>query len=208
MKPRLIVGLLGALGLLLIPSTAYAKGPGHATISGPGLATPIELGSASQFSTKASQLAIESGVWALQDTPLNSRVSGARPAGDLGPRYDMTFDMETGSFRQQLYPFAVGGPVTYAVPGQVVFEQRWKGGWYKADARLRRLLVATGVPTPVPAPVKVATVDTPATTSTKASGVPLSLLVGIAIVVIGATVIIRAARSARRRRSGLISEAS
>jgi hypothetical protein len=204
MKPRLIIGVLVALGLLLNPSTSYAKGPGHATISGPGLAVPIELGSASQFSSKASELAIESGVWALQtDTAPNPHVSGVQPTGDLGPRYDATFDMGTESLRQQLYPFAVGGPATHTAPGQVLFARRWKGGWYAADAALRRSLVGAGVPTPVPAPVKARTIDAAATTPARHHGVSPSLLVGgctTAILVIATAMMIRARRERRPRR--------
>jgi hypothetical protein len=211
MRSRLVGGVLGALVLLLVPSTSYAKGPGHATISGPGLVTPIELGSASQFSPKSMELAIESGVWAFRSAPPNTRVSEARPTGDLGPRYDATFDMGTGSFRQQLYPFAVGGPATYSAPGQIVFEQRWKGGWYKADAKLRRFLAALGVPTPMPEPREPETVDTAATASPGDSGVPRSLIVGAtAVALVAATAIVRAARarSERRRRSGLVNGAT
>jgi hypothetical protein len=210
MRPRLVGGALGALVLLLVPSTSYAKGPGHATISGPGLATPIELGSASQFSTKSMDLANESGVWALaRGAPPNTRVSEARPPGDLGPRYDATFDMGTEGFRQQLYPFADGGPVSYAAPGQVVFEQPWKGGWYKAGAELRRFLVAVGVPTPMSEPRKPETVDTATTAPTGDSGLPLSLLLGAtAVVMIACTAIIRAGRSHRRRRSKLVNGAT
>lgn len=203
MKPRLIIAVLIALGLLLNPSTSYAKGPGHATISGPGLAAPIELGSASQFSLNAARLADESGVWALQtNTTPNPRVSGVQPTGDLGPRYDATFDMPRGSLRQQLYPFAAGGPATYTAPGQVAYEQPWKGGWYAADATLRRSLVASGVPTPVPAPAKARTMNTDTTTPARDNGVLHSLVAAgcaTAIVVIAAA-IIRAARRERRRR--------
>jgi hypothetical protein len=58
-----------------------------------------------------------------------------RPAGPLGPRYRLTFNFFTGveqvtPVRQDVYPFARAGFVSYTPPGQHVFEKKTRSGWY------------------------------------------------------------------------------
>ena len=47
--------------------------------------------------------------------------------------------------RQDLYPYARGGAVTYTRPGQPIFDMTTRGGWYR-DPELKRTLVRLGLP--------------------------------------------------------------
>jgi hypothetical protein len=78
----------------------------------------------------------------------------AAPTTELGPRYTITYTLPgptTRGLRQDLYPYAAGGSVTYTKPGQPFFDgQRTRGGWYVAPARLKETLVALGLPPTAP----------------------------------------------------------
>lgn len=86
---------------------------------------------------------------------------GLSPA-DLGPRYLVTYRMDFGSgpegdaIRQELYPYAKGGPVTYTPPGQ---KQTWEedltgmgtstpipSGWFRTNSGFFQYLVQNGLP--------------------------------------------------------------
>jgi hypothetical protein len=77
-----------------------------------------------------------------------------RPAGPLGPRYRVVYLVPGPSgqddrIRQDLYPFARGGPLTYTVGGQRFFDtQSTLSGWFRAKPRLTRTLLAAGLPKP------------------------------------------------------------
>ena len=161
MQLRVLAAGALALGLALIPADAYAKGARGVSISGPGLSAPIQLsvdpsaGRAGPTPTRAgpNELANAAGLFAAFGSspiqPVNSS-----PGGDLGPRYQATYDWLVGPnatkpIRQDLYPFATGGPLTYVPPRQRVFAgQTLRGGWYHASPGLKDLLVAAGVPAP------------------------------------------------------------
>jgi len=84
-----------------------------------------------------------------------------RPAGPLGPRYRVTFQVmvgvkETKPLRQEIYPFARAGFVVHTPPGQRVFDRKARSGWYVSEKLsdyggmesdgATALLVAAGVP--------------------------------------------------------------
>ena len=53
--------------------------------------------------------------------------------------------------RQDLYPYAAGGPVTYIPAGQTLFETRQTvGGWYRATPDVKGVLVRAGLPESAP----------------------------------------------------------
>ena len=69
-----------------------------------------------------------------------------RPAGELGPRYDVRLVFprhSTGEpdyvVRQHLYPYAEHGPTVYTLRGQPIFDDTFRtaGGWY----RVPRILI-------------------------------------------------------------------
>jgi hypothetical protein len=164
MKLRLLIVAIAGAGLALIPAPADAKGVREMSISGPGLATPIHLDdTTADAALYPNALAGESGLWFLNQTP--DRITASRPGGDLGPRYVATYHWlvaqdKTAPIRQELYPFADGGAVTYTPPSQKVGEGTPPGGWYRAGPKLTLLLVAVGVPVPASyaAPVPIADV--------------------------------------------------
>jgi hypothetical protein len=153
MKRRLLLGVAVASGLALSPAVASAKGVTQASMSGPGLTSPVRLGAEG-----AGRLADAAKLYATFSTP----VSGPGPlqadprAGDLGPRYVATYTFAVpeqrqhgqGSIRQDLYPFATTGPVVYTPPGQKLFATTTSGGWHAACPALTLVVIADGVPIP------------------------------------------------------------
>ena len=95
---------MGALLVALVGSPAWAKEPGAATLSGPGVAPPIRFsfggdggpgtgsGSAAGSGTSDEffRLVELSGYW-------SQGKAEARPNGDLGPRYDLSIAWGTAS---------------------------------------------------------------------------------------------------------------
>ena len=58
-----------------------------------------------------------------------------RPAGKLGRHYRAVYELYVAqdkvvSVRQDLYPFAAAGFVSYTPPGQHVFQRTARSGWY------------------------------------------------------------------------------
>jgi hypothetical protein len=160
MKRRILAASLLAGGLALIPGTAGAKGARSATITGPGLHTPIELSldtSTQPGRTQAptlpgpNELANVAGLFAIWASSATN-LSASPPAGRLGPRYVITYHWLVGPnttkpIHQDLYPLATAGPLTYTPPGQRGFSsQTLQGGWYRADLRLTNLLILIGIP--------------------------------------------------------------
>ena len=157
MKRTLVV----ALGLAaVLAGTAAAKGPTKVTITGPELARAIVLGGDAEgnVSSRFGQLVQQTGWFpqVFRQTPEST--SRTRPPGKLGPRYDAVYlvpgpDGGTSLVRQQLYPYAAAGPLTYLRPGQPVFPTQGMtthGGWYRSPVALRRLLVSLGFPARAP----------------------------------------------------------
>jgi hypothetical protein len=50
------------------------------------------------------------------------------------------------TLKQDAYPLAAGGPVTFTAAGQPVLGTRTTGGWYRAPDTFRSLLTSLGVP--------------------------------------------------------------
>jgi hypothetical protein len=159
MRLRILVTAILATGVLLLPTSAQAKGATDVTVTGPGLAAPIRLGNASPDGTSANRLWQAAGL--LVSNP--DRISDNVPQkGALGPRYRATFHWlvgpdETTPIRQELYPFADSGALSFTPPGQKELDWAPRGGWYQAGPELTLLLADAGVPVPrsytLPVPV-------------------------------------------------------
>ena len=158
--------LLAALaGALLAPAAATAKGPSAATITGPGLAHAIDVNGYGEggTGTPLGILVTEGGFFAqvFEQTPKTTL--NARPKAWLGPRYRVTYTVPGGdrgdsTLRQDLYPYATNGPVTYMAPGQKFWDTNSTiGGWYRGTRELKRTLVKAGLP--ARAPVRRSTRD-------------------------------------------------
>jgi hypothetical protein len=156
MKRLVLAPLAVVLAAALIPAAALAKGASEATIEGPGLDSPITLKNRGLHS-KLGQLAEVTGFYPAVFARIPDPMLPERPTGDLGPRYTITWVMpgpygETDRIRQDLYPFASQGLVTYVQPGQPFFEtDGTHGGWYVASSFPKDDLVTVGLPeTPPP----------------------------------------------------------
>ncbi|HEV8649777.1 MAG TPA: hypothetical protein VG276_10320 [Actinomycetes bacterium] len=165
MKPRILVmAALAAALTLLAPTAALAKGASAATIDGSGPGGPgngpngpITLGGNGEpgSGTDLGTLADLSGLFPAMFGQSPDPMLDAAPTKRLGPRYTITWTIPDGSgtakkIRQGVYPYAAGGPVTYTSPGQPVFDQTTRGGWYKASDSLRQHLISLGLPNKAP----------------------------------------------------------
>jgi hypothetical protein len=126
---------LVVLAVLTASGVAMAKGPLGGSVSGPGLAAPIRLDGTGAWK-EGSPLALltaDTGIYDHSEHP-------PRPAGELGPRYDvrLVFPPEY-VVRQHLYPYAKAGPTVYTLRGQPIFDDAFRttGGWY----RVPRILI-------------------------------------------------------------------
>lgn len=142
--------LLLALAALAIPSVALGKGPTAATIEGPGGGGGITF-SGNEGSGPLGNLTQQSGWFAAVFEQEPSPMLAARPKGDLGPKYTVTYTVpgpnsDTFTITQNVYPYASSGPVTYLAPGQPIFDMTTRGGWFQAGPDLNATLVAAGLP--------------------------------------------------------------
>lgn len=149
MNRRYLVSLaVGAA--LVVPATAAAKGPSSASVSGPGLDRTLTItGIGEGPGTALGDLADEAGFFPAAFAEEPNPLLPHRPAGKLGPRLTIRYVVpgganETYRIRQDAYPYAEGGAVTYMRPGQPIFGTTTHGGWYRAYG-LRRTLVRHGL---------------------------------------------------------------
>jgi hypothetical protein len=145
----------------VLAGQAAAKGPTKVTITGPGLSHAIVLGGDAEgtMSSRFGRLVEQSGWFpqVFQQSP--DSTSRVRPPGRLGPRYDAVYVVPgpngtVATVRQQLYPYAAAGPITYVRPAQPVFPTSGTtthGGWYRSPVALRRTLASLGFPARAPA---------------------------------------------------------
>ncbi len=155
-RPLLLAAALAAL--LSFPAAATAKGPSAASITGPGLRHVLSIQGYGEGGndTALGMLVSEGGFFpqAFGGTPT---ATTSQPVGSLGPRYEVTYTVPGGThgdstLRQDLYPYALQGPVTYMAPAQKFWDtQSTRGGWYRGNVQLRRVLVKAGLPPRAPA---------------------------------------------------------
>jgi hypothetical protein len=191
----LFAATVGAL-LLAVATPAAAKVMiAEAHISGPGLG-----GGGLRISGPATEGMWHSGIdvaGGLDDTRLGTVVELGLTAPELGPKYVVTYRFDDGStaaeiVRQDLYPYAKGGPVTYTPPGQRIAKGLpWGGaisaGWYQSLLKFFRYLVGQGLPetNPVVAADRVSAPETvPAAGPTPWGWIALALA-GLALSVVG-----------------------
>ncbi|MGB2875993.1 MAG: hypothetical protein WBB76_11045, partial [Gaiellaceae bacterium] len=154
--------LLAAAICLVLATVATAKVPvpSEATISGPGLSHPLELRGGKTGRWAVDTLTVEGGFFqAVMPGDIRPMLPG-RPQGKLGPKYTVRYVIprwrwHRGSglvfrVKQELYPYADGGVVTYLKPGQRVFNFKTPGGWFRGGARLKETLARIGLPATAP----------------------------------------------------------
>jgi hypothetical protein len=149
--------VLLAVAALAVPAIARAKGPSHASIDGPGTGGGIDITSNLEPGSKLMDLSTWSGFFPAVFRQTPDPMLDARPLGDLGPKYTVTYtvpgpDNETFTIKQDLYPYVKRGPITYTEPGQKIFARPdgTRGGWYVADIALYEFLVDEGLPATAP----------------------------------------------------------
>lgn len=146
-----------AIAALVLPASALGKGPSGASLGGPGTGGGITFpGGGESGGTPLGDLTRQSGFFPAAFGQEPSPMLAARPKGDLGPKYTITYTVPTPSngideIRQDVYPYADPAPVTYLEPGQAIFDMQTRGGWFQADAALKQTLVDAGLPSSAPA---------------------------------------------------------
>jgi hypothetical protein len=140
---------LMAITALALPASALGKGPSAATMDGPG-GGRITFGG-DEGSGPLGALTEQSGWFAAVFEQTENPMLAARPKGDLGPKYMVTYTVpgpynDTYTIRQDIYPYAKAGPITYLAPGQPIFDMKTRGGWFQAGPDLKETLVAAGLP--------------------------------------------------------------
>jgi hypothetical protein len=152
MKRLVLLSSAFALLAALVTTSALAKGASEATITGPGLEGAITLtGEGQMDGARLTQIAQDAGFFPSVFVTTPNPMLSERPAGELGPRYTITYAMPGPSgvaeLRQDLYPYAQPSPVTRMQPGQRFFgTEKTVGGWYVAGTTLKDDLVAAGLP--------------------------------------------------------------
>jgi hypothetical protein len=141
------------VALLAIVPAAQAKGPTSVSITGPGLAKPLEFSARGQPQQLSNywRLTQELGFFPAAFGQIPSPLLSGRPTGDLGPQYTIRYGVPTRNdkrvvIRQELYPYAKGGPVTHMAPGQKIFGREATGGWYRTIGWIKATLLAQGLP--------------------------------------------------------------
>jgi hypothetical protein len=189
---RLILML--SLVLLVLPAAAFAKGPSEAEVNGPGTGGGFTISGGEGDGSPLANLSTEAGFFAGAFAQEPSPMLAARPKGDLGPKYTVTYTVPDGrgepaSITQDLYPYARPLPVTYMPPGQPIFDGTTSGGWYPATSQLKETLVAAGLPAARPV------ASSPGRSSSHGRSVPTA-----AIVLAGGLLLVAAVAFLLRRR--------
>lgn len=158
MKNVVLASLTVAALAVLVPTAALAKGASEGEIAGPGLSGPISLGGSGEPGGGGAlgEIADAAGFFQAVFAQTPDPMRATRPAGDLGPRYTITYVMPGPSgaedrIQQDVYPYARPYPVTYTKPGQRFWStNETRGGWFVAMPSLKDLLVGAGLPPNAP----------------------------------------------------------
>jgi hypothetical protein len=149
-RSRLALVLLAAA--LVLPAAAAAKGPGEASITGPGLGKALRIaGNGESVGTPLGQITQLTGFFPAAFGQSPDPMLKQAPTGDLGPRYTIHYVVPGGDGRtfrvvQDVYPYAHGGALTYTKPGQPIFDSTTRGGWFPGGLPLKLALVHEGLP--------------------------------------------------------------
>jgi hypothetical protein len=142
---------------LALPAGASAKGPVSASISGPSPSRTLAVtGDGEMPGNPLGTLANASGFFPQMFGQTPDPTLGVRPKGTLGPRYRVVYvvpgpDGVQSRVVQLVYPYAKPFALTYMKPGQRFWvDQQAHGGWFRATAGLRRMLVRAGLPARMP----------------------------------------------------------
>src|SRR5918912_1336060 len=158
MKRTLLFSAVGVVFALALAVAAAAKGPSKADVSGPGLKSALVVtGGGEGPGTPLGDFAEGAGFFPAVFGQEPDPMLPGRPQGDLGPKYTVTYTVPgpngADTLTQDLYPYAVGGPVTYMPPGQDLWGRtQTRGGWFRGPASFKGDLVEAGLPATAAAP--------------------------------------------------------
>jgi hypothetical protein len=149
----LFAATVGAL-VLAVATPAVAKVViDDVRISGPALEGGLRIPAPAAEGMWGSGMDLAGG---LDDVRPDSLEELGLEDAELGPGYAVTYRLIAGSkrpeiVRQELYPYAQGGPVTHTPPGQRIAEgMPWGGpisaGWYQGSPEFFQYLVEQGLP--------------------------------------------------------------
>ncbi|MGH3116396.1 MAG: hypothetical protein ACRDQ2_04665 [Gaiellales bacterium] len=198
MRARVLFAGLVAISTVVIAGPASAKASiAEANITGPGLGGGLRIEALDTEGLWESGIDVAGG---LDDTRADSVEELGRTPADLGPRYLVTyrFDFSDVLIRQDLYPYAKGGPVTYTPPGQELtagVNMPITAGWYQSSLGFFHYLVDHGLPETNP----VASVATRERAPDTAPGAQTAPWAGIVVVLVGLAALSLAALAGRRR---------
>ena len=154
MRSRVLAVGSVVIAMVAMASPAVAKWDiAGADIIGPGLETGMRIDAPDAYGLWDSGIDATGG---SDDARAESVAElGITPA-DLGPRYLVTYRLGIGRARQDLYPYAKGGPVTHTPPGQELGRRAdtpgflrntpITAGWYQSPDIFFEYLVAQGLP--------------------------------------------------------------
>jgi hypothetical protein len=206
MRARALFAGLAAISTVVIagPASAKVESITEANITGPGLEGGLRIEAPDTEGLWESGIDVAGG---LDDTRADSvEELGLTPA-DLGPRYLVTYRFDGGDdlIRQDLYPYAKGGPVTYTPPGQELtagVKIPMLAGWYRSSLGFFHYLVDHGLPdrNPVAPVATVARGEDAAGTAPGAESAPWA---GIVVVLVGLAALSLAALAVRRTALGM-----
>ena len=151
--------LMVSAAALVVPATAAAKGPSAANVNGPGTGGGISIGGGGgdpSAGTPLGNLTLNAGFFPAMFRQTPDPMLDGRPHGALGPKYTITWTVPgpngDSTVKQDLYPYAQAGAVTYMKPGQTFWDrERTHGGWFAGGAALKQTLIAAGLPRTPPA---------------------------------------------------------
>ncbi|HEV8681229.1 MAG TPA: hypothetical protein VGS09_00425 [Actinomycetota bacterium] len=198
MRARVLFAGLVAISTVVTAGPASAKASvAEANITGPGLGGGLRIEAPDTEGLWESGIDVAGG---LDDTRADSVEELGRTPADLGPRYLVTyrFDFSDVLIRQDLYPYAKGGPVTYTPPGQELtagVNMPITAGWYQSSLGFFHYLVKHGLPETNP----VASVATRERAPDTAPGAQTAPWAGIVVVLVGLAALSLAAVAVRRR---------
>jgi hypothetical protein len=201
-RARVLFAGLVAISIVVIAGPASAKADiAEANITGPGLEGGLRIEAPDTAGLWESGIDVAGG---LDDTRADSvEELGLRPT-DLGPRYLVTYRFGLGRgrsddlIRQDLYPYAKGGPATYTPPRQelkVGINMSIAAGWYQSSLGFFQYLVDHGLPETNPI-ASVATREPAPDTTARAQSAPWA---GIVVVLMGLATLSLAALAVRGR---------
>ena len=199
MRVGLLFAGVVAMSSVVIAGSASAKVViDEATITGPGIEGRIRI---EGRDTKVLWLSGISVVGGLDDARADSVGALGVSPGDRGPRYPVTYRFY-GDFlvRQELYPYAKGGPVTYTPPGQEVTadgSMKIAAGWHESSSVFFRYLVNQGLPRENP----VASVSNSDAARDAAPETRTAPWTGIVVVLVALAALSMTALAVRRLRS-------